>query len=802
MNGGEYQNKKSISLSYTEAAIAVIIGVLPLLFLPKLPNINSTLVIFAILFLFLLFCKINRIGKFIILIMMIFLWGCWHGIDLKQKINLLSKQHHQLDITVVSIPLRDDIEQKLKVRIDYINSIAVFPPLYTTWKRKRHSKIKICAGQKWQLQAKLNPLHSSLNEGGFNQQRYQLAQRVIGTLKNKKSVILNEHCSFRQQVINQFVDGISPLKYSGIIYALMFGERNLLSPEHSVLLQNTGLTHLIAISGLHIGMSYLLGYLFARLLQYLFPVRLVNQNIPIILGLIFAFLYAWVSNFAIPATRALLALLLWVYIRKQPFYCFSWRWAIWSIGCILFFDPLSILSDSFWLSSFAVLAILYWFTVFPLSSSMNQRKIVSKILPLIHLQIGLLILLIPIQVILFKGINVMSFFANLWFVPLISWIVVPIIFCIFLLPVTYVQNWLFVFIDEVIGFGMKPLGFLSGFWFELNTFPYYFLLICWVVALVILFSWYKNYIGLLGCVIVLVLTDRMREIEPRGEWSLTVLDIGHGLAVVIEQNNLALLYDTGNRWQGESNAKRQIIPFLKHHSITPMGLILSHNHLDHTGGVTDLINYYPWLSVRSSFGRYNNSGRKNHSNKNSRFVRDKRVVVSNHLFKHKHLPCYKGQQWQWGKLSFEVLWPEKLSEISHNNDSCVIQLTDGYHKILLTGDLEKQGEKMMVAMYRNKLRSDILFAPHHGSSTSSTALFLRTVSPSTAIVSSARYSPWKIPADKVHFRYKQNNIKWLNTSETGQLTLWFKKEKINILRYRNEINPRWYHLWFGDLLFP
>ncbi|MBP6083768.1 MAG: DNA internalization-related competence protein ComEC/Rec2 [Providencia sp.] len=771
------------SLTCTEAAISVMAGILPLLFLPRLPTISSTNIIILICFFFFFFCKTNKVGKCISLIIMVFLWGCLHGIDLQEKINFLSKKQHQLEITIVSIPLKDK-EGKLKVKINKINSVVVFPPLYATWKRKVNRNTEICAGQVWKINAKLNPLHASLNDGGFDQQRYQLSQRIVGVLKSKQVEALDTQCSYRQKIINQFIDKIYPLNNSGIIYALMFGERGLLKPEISLLLQNTGLTHLIAISGLHIGMSYLLGYLLARLLQYGLPARLITTNMPILVGLLFALLYAWVSNFAIPATRAIFALLLWVYIRKQPFYCFSWQWALWSIACLLLIDPLSILSDSFWLSSFAVLAILYWFTVFPLPPNLSQRKILSKILPLIHLQIGLLILLIPIQIMLFKGVNVMSFFANLWFVPLVSWVIVPSIFGLFLVPIEYVQSLLLIFIDKVITFGVQPLYILSNYWVEFGDISFYLLLFCWLGAWVILFGWYKKYIGLLGCVISLLLIDIFNKKQIDKEWSLTVLDVGHGLAVVIEQNNLAVLFDTGNRWQGESNAKRQIIPFLKHHNITPISVIFSHNHLDHTGGINELKKHYPWLNMRSSFGT------------------QYRLKKNKSGIKAKHLPCYKGQKWQWGKLTFEALWPEKLSKISHNDDSCVIQLTDGYHKILLTGDLEKRGEKAMTALYKTRLRSNILFAPHHGSNTSSTALFLRTIKPSIALISSARYSPWKIPSDKVYLRYKNNNITWLNTSENGQITLWFKREKIDILRYRYEISPRWYHLWFGLPLFP
>ncbi|WP_369308188.1 DNA internalization-related competence protein ComEC/Rec2 [Providencia rettgeri] len=773
---------KGQPLSLTWLSLAVIGGTLPLLFMPKLLYLENAIfaLLFSTLILFMSIC--NKINKFIILLIIIFLWGNWHGNNITNNMNLLSERHHYLDITVVSIPVEEK-EQKLKVRIDKVNNKNIFPPLYAIWK----SKESICAGQTWRIHSKLKPLHASLNEGSFNQQRYQLSQRIIGSLKSKQNTLLKPECAKRQNIINHFVGAMSELKNVGIIYGLMFGERTLLSEKHSLLLQQTGLTHLMAISGLHIGLAYCLGVIIARGVQYVLPIRFMDQAIPILLGVTLAFLYAWISGFAIPATRALFALLLWVYIRSRHALYFSWQWALWSIAGILLFDPLAILSDSFWLSSFAVLAILYWLMVFPLSTNLIQRKIIGKVIALFHLQIGLLMLLIPMQVIVFNGINIMSLIANLWFVPLISWGVVPAILCIFLVPSIEMQNLIFRFIDKVIDFGLQPLPFLSRYWIDLFNIPYYLLCLCWLMALVFLFKWYKTYFSLIGCIVILLFIERNGDKKQESDWSMTLLDVGHGLAVIIEQNNLAYLYDTGNSWKGHSNAKRQIIPFLKHKEITPIGVILSHNHLDHTGGVGDLIKEYPWLNIRSSFGNHLAKSKKKRSNNFKRMM---------------HLPCVKGQKWQWNKLKFEVLWPEKLSAVSHNNDSCVIQFTDGHHKILLTGDIEKKGEEKLVEMYKQNLRSAILFAPHHGSQTSSTNLLLRNVQPSMVLVSSARYSAWKIPSEKVYKRYKKNKIQWLNTAEKGQLTLWFNKENINVQSYRDEIYPRWYHLWFGLPLFP
>ncbi|HIE4541891.1 TPA: DNA internalization-related competence protein ComEC/Rec2 [Providencia rettgeri] len=775
---------KSLSVSITMASIALIFGTLPLLFLPKIIMLSELLFVFLFFTLIIMFFVFGKLGKFLVLIIMFFLWGNWHGVNIINHVNYLSNQNNDIDVVIIGTPLNNK-EQKIKVRIEKINNRIVFPPLYATWKTKE----SVCAGQSWRINGKVRPLHSSLNEGGFNLQRYYLANRIIGVLKSQKVKPLQMRCSVRQKIIYNYMELINPLSNKGVIYGLMFGDRSLLAADQAYLLQKTGLTHLMAISGLHIGLAYLFGIFITRGIQYFLPIKYINEILPTVIGLGLAVFYAWISGFAIPATRALFALLLWIYIKNKPARYFVWQWALWSIAGILLFDPLAILSDSFWLSSFAVLAILYWLSIFPLPYHL-AKGVQGKIIGLIHLQIGLLVLLIPMQLIIFNGINIMGLVANLWFVPLVSWCVVPAIFVVFLVPIEVVQQSLLYVIDSVIALGLKPLPYLSTFWSEFINVPYYLFLICWLSIIVVLFKWYKRYFGLVSCVVILIFLERGSGKQFKEGWRMTVLDIGHGLAVVIEQNNVALLYDTGNAWKGDSNAQRQIIPFLKYHDITPIGVILSHNHLDHTGGANYLIQQYPWLSVRSSFGPQKTSA---YRKKNNKLNKIKNMA---------HLPCFKGQKWRWGILTFEVLWPEKLAPISHNNDSCVIQLTDGYHKILLTGDIEKQGEKSLVEMYKNRLRSTLLFAPHHGSSTSSTDLLLRNVQPSMVVVSSARYSAWKIPSPKVYFRYKNSNIKWLNTAEDGQLTLWFKKEKIQISRYRYEIQPRWYHLWFGLPLFP
>lgn len=121
---------------------------------------------------------------------------------------------------------------------------------------------------KTHFSGQLKSVHSLLNQGGFDLQRYAINQRLLGTFKVQSFTILNKHCSLRQQIISMSTNVISKYHHQAVIYALMFGERGLLDSELRQQLQRTGIAHLMAISGLHIGMAYFFWFWLSRLIQF------------------------------------------------------------------------------------------------------------------------------------------------------------------------------------------------------------------------------------------------------------------------------------------------------------------------------------------------------------------------------------------------------------------------------------------------------------------------------------------------------------------------------------------------------
>lgn len=227
--------KDTLNINY--ASIALFIGLLPLLYLNNIPNITTHVFVILFSIALLLLSIVNIYVKFFIFMAMSLLWGSWHASELLNYINKFSRGIYNTHVTVITVPIEYKEHQKIKVRIDSLDGVDIFPALYAYWYPAKKSDIKICAGQRWQFQSKLYPVHSLLNEGGFDSQRHYIAQRILGRLKNSNENLIDSSCSWRQKIIDYYLTHINQQVNRGVIYALMFGERGLLEPQQSQWLQ-------------------------------------------------------------------------------------------------------------------------------------------------------------------------------------------------------------------------------------------------------------------------------------------------------------------------------------------------------------------------------------------------------------------------------------------------------------------------------------------------------------------------------------------------------------------------------------
>lgn len=754
------------TLTLDNIALAMILGCLPLLIQHSL--FSQT--IYYIIILVALFLLLVPFALFRFLAIFLFFWGYSNmaASSLMTRTEQFADNVATIETKVIEYRQLTDgnIVIKIPMTKKTLFSSSIYANVY--W---RNPPKNIAVGQHWKFKIQFRAVHSYLNEGGFDNQKYAVSMKETLTGKVMSAKFIRDDISLRTQFIETISAYWQTTKNKGEIIALVLGDKRYIEPEKKDLYMKTGVAHLIVISGLHIGLAAFAGWGIARGIQFLFPIRWINPQFPLVMAWLCGVFYAALSGWGIPATRAVIGLTVWVMLHWGSRLFLPWQWALWSAALILIFEPLSILSASFWLSFSAVFAIIFWYWMSPLKAKYNHQKR-WFILRLIHLQFGLLIILLPFQFYLFGGANFFSFIVNLWAVPIISFITVPLImfglltsFSSFLQPIIW--HW----VDLSINFAFWCAPLFLPYWQYSGTVPFLLGFSGVGIIVMIKMSWWRHHFILLIAVGILLYCEFTT--FSRYQWRMSMLDVGHGLAIILEKDREAIIYDTGIRWKsGGSIAKSVIIPYLKYHRLNPVALIISHDHLDHTGGIKDLIKAYPHLSIRSSFDDPS------------------------------HLACLSNESWQWKGLQFDALWPPNKVLSPKNNQSCVINVSDGKHTILLTGDIEKEAEAQLVRVKKDQLKADVLQVPHHGSQTSSTLAFIQTVSPKFALVSAARYSLWRLPSDKVHLRYKKEAINWLTTSISGQISIEFNQDNIDVFTYRRDILPRWYHQWFGVLTFP
>ena len=680
--------------------------------------------------------------------------------------------------------------------------------IYAQWKAPH--KVKI--GERYAGDLRLRPLSSRLNMHGFDRQQWYFSKRITAWADVKSAVKIEQVFSWRQTALHQAKQQTENLSQQGLLLALGFGERAWLKNATWQIYQKTNTAHLIAISGLHIGLAMMLGFALARLLQFTFPTHYITPTFPIFCGFMLALLYSQLAGLAIPTLRAIIALALLYAIQHLRLHWTVWQLLLRVVALLIFIDPLMLLSTSFWLSVGAVTCLIIWYQCFPLSllhwrgkplTSSPWRK-VRYVFGLFHLQLGLLWLFTPIQLFFFNGISLHSFIANLIAVPLYSFILVPLVLFAVLTQGSWNTWWLANDLAEKITALLAPL---QDHWLAISI-PHSL----WItLVLTCLFLGFLHYVykpqkplsstlelatltrlkGFhlaaertlslplqktiygLGCgLIVFCSTTLAHHYLSRPNWQLDTLDVGQGLATLIVKDGKGVLYDTGSSWESGSMAQLEILPYLQRQGIQLEWLILSHDDNDHSGGARAMLSAYPDIQLTTaSQKRY---GEKNTAENDRTF-------------------CLANKQWTWQGLHFTVLSPNNIVPRAENPDSCTLLLTDGKYNILLTGDADLSVEYKILPKL-DKIH--VLQVGHHGSKTSTGEAFVRHTQPDIALISSSRWNPWHFPHQTVVDRLTRHHAQLYNTAEAGQIRLLFEENDIKIQTARAEFSP-WYRRLIG-----
>lgn len=674
-----------------------------------------------------------------------------HALSLQLPVDL-TRLETRISGRIIELPVHEPRRTRLDVRVDDdpTQPAALRGRLLRlAWYSDDPANRRVLlAGQRWQFDVRLRPPRGLRNPGGMDAEMHAMARRVTATGYIREPSLARRLTpatgvqAWRERMSTQIAGSVSS-PAARFVQALSVGDTRGLDDDDWAVLRANGLTHLVAISGFHVGLVAGLFSLLVRALWWCFPGlarRWPRQVAAALAAVAGASLYTAVAGFALPTVRTLLmiAIMALVRVARRPLGSFD-TLALAAIAMLLV-DPLAVLAAGFWLSFLGVAWLLWCLPPSPEPASRG-----AMVGGLLSAQGVASLGLLPLGVVLFGQASLAGPVANLIAVPWWSLVVVPL---------------------ALVGTGLECLHAGWGQWcwqmaawcFE-QSWPLFERLAASGLALWWLpeAAWYALPLALLGAFWLLLprgvpgkalalllwlpLLWPQRHLPATGEAELTMLDVGQGLSVLVRTRQHALLYDMGPAVRdGFDAGERAVVPALHALGVRRLdAAVISHGDNDHAGGFPAVVAVFP---------------------ADAEYAPADSPVAGK-------AQCEAGHRWTWDGVEFSFLHPPPHFPYLGNESSCVLRIRGRRGSALLTGDIGQVVERDLVRLYGDGLRTDVVVAAHHGSGGSSDPGFVQATRAQRVLVSSGHGNRFGHPRPDVLARWARAGAQSMDTARDG-----------------------------------
>lgn len=609
------------------------------------------------------------------------------------------------------------------------------------------------AGERWRLKLRLRPARGRVNFHGADAERWYFTEGLyaLAFVQDGNNIRISnpgwsnlQHA--RERVLERLASVAGDKPAFPVLAALAAADRRGLRRHDRDILAATGTGHLLAISGLHIGLAAVMGFYLGRMgLMCLFAgwQHRLAIVLPWLMAWLAALAYSALAGFGVSTQRALIMLTVAgvaVLSRRNIHPAQGWLVAM---AIVLLADPLAPLRAGFWFSFVAVAVLLMLFS--PRFGRMGALR------RMLFAQLGISLVMAPMGMYWFQQASLPGLLANLLAIPAVSMLIVPSILAGLLLlcmpgplagwmlgMAAQAAQWLMAALEWIAV--LQPPGLSST-----RAPGMLSVMLAMLGAAVLLLPR-----GLPGRAagLLLMLPLFIPGCASRSGEGVQVdfLDVGQGLSVVVGSAQHLVIYDTGpgnglGREDGLDMVDGTVLPMVAAAGRKPDLVIASHADLDHSGGLESLMSVFPGAEYLAS-------------------LPERRPGIK---------PCHAPRHWKWDGIDFEILHPSPGLPYLGNDSSCVLSVRGPAISLLLTGDISHVVERRLAE--RGLEKYTVLVAPHHGSSTSSSQALIDAARPGWAIISAASGNRFDFPRADVLERFSKSGVPTLNTARCGGIRM-------------------------------